>query len=100
MAAVSAFLVWNKGLDAPYVKAALASFTVQLILDAGWTPLFFGRHLIGWALADIIVLLAAIVATILAFARVSRPGAALLIPYLLWVAFAAVLNARICHLNV
>ncbi len=97
--AVAAYLVWNKGLDTPYVKTALTSFAVQLILNALWTPLFFGLHLIGWALADIMVLLTAIAATILAFNKVSRLAAILLIPYLVWVAFAAILNARLYQLN-
>ena len=97
--ALAAFLVWDKGVATPCVKTALASFAVQLALNAAWTPLFFGLHLIGWALADIIVLLAAIAATILAFKKVSRPAAVLLIPYLVWVVFATVLNARLYQLN-
>ena len=97
--AVSAFLVWKKGLSLPHVKFALAFFLLQLVLNAAWTPLFFGLHLIGWSLADIIALLVAIIATIIAFQRVSKALAALLIPYLLWTAFATILNARLYQLN-
>jgi len=97
--AVSAFLVWREGLNSPHVKLALVFFLLQLALNALWTPLFFGLHFIGWALIDIIALLVAIIATILTFLRVSKPAAALLIPYLLWTAFATVLNTRLYQLN-
>ena len=97
--AVSAFLVWRKGLKSPDVKLALIIFLVQLALNAAWTPLFFGLHLIGWALVDIVAMLIAIIATIFAFLRVSKPAAALLIPYLLWTAFATILNVRLYQLN-
>jgi tryptophan-rich sensory protein len=99
MMAFAAFLVWNRGLDTRHVKAALALFAVQLALNAAWTPLFFGLHFVGWALVDVIALAVVLTATIAAFVRVSRPAAALLVPYLLWTVFAAILNGLIYKLN-
>lgn len=72
---------------------------LQWALNALWTPLFFGLHRPGWALAEILVLLAAILATIRAFWRVDRPAGLLLFPYAAWVAFATVLNWTIWRLN-
>ncbi len=96
---IAAFLVWQKGLGGAAVKVALIWFLVQLALNASWTPVFFGLHHIGLALVVIVLLWAAIVMTIFYFLRVSRPAGALLIPYLLWVSFATILNASIWHLN-
>ena len=74
-------------------------FVVQWALNALWTPLFFGLHRPGWALAEILVLLAAILATIRAFWRVDRPAGFLLLPYAAWVAFATLLNGTIWWMN-
>jgi tryptophan-rich sensory protein len=68
-------------------------------LNALWTPLFFGLHRPGLAFAEIIVLDLAVLATLIAFWRVKRLAGALLVPYLLWVAFATVLNGAIWRLN-
>ncbi len=96
---IAAFLVWRKGLRVTGVKVALVWFLVQLVLNALWTPVFFGLHRIDLALIVIALLWAAIVTTIFYFLRVSRLAAVLLVPYLLWVSFAGVLNASIWHLN-
>ncbi len=96
---VAAFLVWQKGLGSAVVRIALVWFLVQLVLNAAWTPVFFGLHRIGLAVVVIVLLWAAIVVTMYWFFRVSRPAGTLLVPYLLWVSFAAVLNAAIWHLN-
>jgi tryptophan-rich sensory protein len=97
--AISAHLVWSKGLGQPGVKPALLCFLIQLILNAIWTPLFFGMHLILAAFIEIIFLWLAIVVTLLTFSRVSWPATLLLVPYILWVSFAAVLNGSIWYLN-
>jgi len=97
--AVSAFLVWQKGLDTRAVRIALAFFVLQLILNALWTPLFFGAKMPLAAFIEILFLWAAIFLTIFTFTRVSRPAALLLTPYIAWVSFAAVLNASIWLLN-
>ena len=96
---VAAFLVWQKGVGFRLVRTALAWFLVQLVLNASWSPVFFGLHRIGLALVIVVLLWVAIVITMYRFFRVSRPAGMLLIPYLLWVSFATVLNASIWHLN-
>jgi len=74
---------------------------VQLVLNFSWTPLFFAAHRIGFALADIIALLAVIVAFIVLAHRGGQHTAAwLMTPYAAWVAFAAVLNGAYARLNV
>lgn len=69
------------------------------MLNALWTPLFFGLHRPGWALAEILVLRVAILATIREFWRVERLAGSLLLPYSAWVAFASVLNWAIWWMN-
>ncbi|MBX3460047.1 MAG: tryptophan-rich sensory protein [Planctomycetes bacterium] len=95
MMGVSAWLVWRRG----NAWRALALWLVQLALNAAWTPFFFGLHWMGVALCIIIAMWLAILATILAFRRHARAAALLLVPYLLWVSFATVLNAALWHLN-
>lgn len=79
--------------------AALTLFGLQLALNLAWSYLFFGRHWIGAAFVEIVVLLAAIAATALVFARTDRLAAWLLVPYIAWVAFASVLTGWIWLLN-
>jgi len=98
MMAVAAWLVWRKA-DAPGRAAALVLFGVQLALNAAWSPIFFGLRSFGGALADIVALWLAIVASLVAFWRISMPAGVLLAPYLAWVSFAAVLNVAIWRLN-
>jgi translocator protein len=99
MMAVSAFLVLGKGWEKRNVKVALLLFAVQLVFNLLWSYIFFTRHSIGGALVDIILLWLAIVATIVAFYKISHPAAWLLTPYLLWVTFASYLNYQIYALN-
>ena len=98
MMAVAAWRVWLRGGWAKR-KAALSLFVVQWVLNALWTPLFFGLHQPGWALAEILLLLLAILATMRAFWRADPPAGLLLLPYAAWVAFASVLNGAIWRLN-
>lgn len=93
--AVAGWLSWR----AAGVDAAIAWWVVQLVLNAAWTPIFFGAGEYGWALVEIGFLVVAVVATILVVRRRSRLGAWLLAPYLAWVGFASVLNASIWWLN-
>lgn len=95
---VSAWLVWRRpGL--PAAQYPLLLFAVQLILNGAWSWIFFGFHRTGLALIDILLLWAAIAATLLSFWRIRRTAAVLLIPYLLWVTFAVYLNASLWRLN-
>jgi translocator protein len=98
MMALAAWTVWKRGGFAAQ-RRPLLLFLTQLVLNAAWTPLFFGLHWIGIAFAEMILLWLAIAATISAFARASRPAAWLLVPYLAWVTFAAVLNLTLWRLN-
>jgi tryptophan-rich sensory protein len=95
---VAAFLVWHRQGSARAFPA-LAFFLVQLALNAGWSWIFFGLHKPGAALVEIGVLWLAILATLVAFARLRRAAGLLLVPYLLWVSFAAYLNFRLWRLN-
>ena len=77
----------------------MAAFLVQLVLNALWSYLFFGLRSPGTAFAELCVLWLAIAATAWLFWRISRVAGALLLPYLLWVTFAGVLNYSIWRLN-
>lgn len=96
--AVAAWQVWQCG-GWQQQRVALGLFILQWALNALWTPLFFGLHQPGLALAEIIVLLLAILATLRAFWTVDRLAGKLLLPYALWVAFASVLNFTIWRMN-
>jgi len=93
--ALAAWRVWRR--DGWGV--ALALFLVQLAFNAAWSPLFFGLRRMDLALADIVLLLLALAATTVAFFRSDRMAGWLLVPYLGWVAFAALLNLTLVHLN-
>jgi benzodiazapine receptor len=86
-------------IDQPGRRTAVAAFFVQLLLNALWSFAFFGAHSPPAGLAVIVALLAAILWTIAAFRRLDRIAAALLLPYLAWVAYATVLNGAIWRLN-
>jgi benzodiazapine receptor len=95
---VAAWLVWRRA-GWRGARVALGLFGVQLVLNAAWSGLFFGLRRPDLAAIEIVVLWVAILATILAFARVSRTAAGLMVPYLLWVTFASALNLAIWRLN-
>jgi tryptophan-rich sensory protein len=94
----AAWLVWRERGFAR-ASGALGLFVVQLAFNALWSWLFFGWHRGALAFADILVLLALIVATIIAFGRIRRLAAWLLAPYLAWVTFATLLNYSVWQLN-
>ncbi len=99
MMAISLFLVWRNGLDNKQVRRASIVFLTQLILNAIWSPVFFGLEMPGLALVVIIILWLLILMTIVVFGRISKLAAGLLVPYLMWVTFATVLNCAIVYLN-
>jgi tryptophan-rich sensory protein len=94
---ISLWLIWKS--DSKEKKKAIWLFLLQLVLNAIWSPLFFGARSIGEALAVIVLLWAAIVLTILVFTKISKVAAYLLIPYILWVSFATYLNFALWVLN-
>ncbi len=97
--ATSAWMVW-KSAGIARAKGALAVYLFQLLLNASWSLVFFGLHLMGLGLLNIVLLWFAIAATARLFWRHHKVATILLIPYLLWVAFAGVLNFTIWRLNV
>ena len=96
---IAVFLVWKKGLDRKDVKIALGIFIGQLVLNTLWSIIFFGLHNPGLAFVEIIFLWLAILATIIAFAKIFRPAVWFLVPYILWVSFAGYLNYSIWQIN-
>lgn len=96
---IAAFLVWKQGWKRSEVKIALGLFAFQLALNTLWSILFFGLENPAAGLIDIVLMWLAIVATIIAFARVSKTAAWLMLPYLAWVSFATYLNFSIWQLN-
>jgi tryptophan-rich sensory protein len=96
--AIAAWLVWRSG-GFRENRIALTLFLVQLSLNALWSWLFFAWNRGALAFVDIIVLWLFIVATLVSFWRANRLAGALLIPYVLWVSFAAALNYSVWQLN-
>jgi tryptophan-rich sensory protein len=95
---VAAWLVW-RGAGWAGATTALSLFLAQLVCNALWSWIFFAWHRGDLAFVEIILLLVLIVATVVAFDRVHRTAAVLLLPYLAWVAFAAALNLAIWRAN-
>jgi benzodiazapine receptor len=96
--AVAAWLVWGEGGWRKQGRA-LGWFLGQWLCNALWTPLFFGLHRPGLALMDMVLLWLALVVTVVLFWRARRTAGILLLPYLAWVSFAAVLNFALWRLN-
>jgi tryptophan-rich sensory protein len=100
MMGVSAGLVWSKIESVPVlVKKALWVFVIQLILNALWSFLFFGLQNPFLALVEILLLWLMIFETIKLFKPIDALASKLMIPYLLWVSFAMILNGSIWWLN-
>ena len=95
---ISLFFVWQRQ-GHPQFKKALIFFFVQLILNILWSFVFFGLRLPFLGLMDIVLLWIAILLTIQTFLKVSSFAGVLLIPYLLWVGFATLLNFSLWILN-
>ncbi|MFD2826363.1 TspO/MBR family protein [Leeuwenhoekiella polynyae] len=96
---VAAGMVWNKGFYHKWVKTALYHFGFQLILNASWSIFFFGLKLILPALIIILALIILLLFTFKWFKVVNPSAATLLIPYIIWVAYATALNFEIWRLN-
>lgn len=94
---VLAMLLHARG--AHWRGAAIGLFVVQLLANYAWSPLFFAYHQVGWALALIASMLALTVALVALLWWIRRAAAWLMLPYLAWLAFAALLTASIWSLN-
>jgi benzodiazapine receptor len=96
---IALYLIWIEGTDNPPVKTALLLFATQLLLNFLWSYFFFGLESPLFGLIEITVLWLVLLATIIAFYRIRPLAAYLLLPYILWVTFAAYLNYTILTLN-
>ncbi|MBQ4802904.1 tryptophan-rich sensory protein [Aquimarina sp. MMG015] len=99
MMGIAAGIVWSKGFYHKWVKTALYHFGFQLLLNAAWSIFFFGLRNPLIALVDILALFILLLFTIRWFKVVNSTAAYLLIPYLIWVAYATALNFAIWQLN-
>ncbi|MEO8666403.1 MAG: TspO/MBR family protein [Ignavibacteria bacterium] len=99
MMGISWFIIWKEDLKNKEVRTAFMIFIVQLIVNASWSLVFFGARSIEGGLIVIVILWMLILITTIKFKNISRTAAILLIPYLLWVSFATVLNFFIYKLN-
>ena len=82
-----------------YQTPAVALFAAQFLINLTWSPIFFGAHQVTAAFFIILVMLGIAIATTFAFARVRKAAAWLMVPYLVWISFAAILNFQIDQLN-
>lgn len=99
MMGVALWLIWKQPASVPYRNTALLLFIAQLVLNFFWTFIFFQWKQMGWALAEILVLWALILVTIILFSKVNKTAAWLLVPYISWVSFATILNYGYWRLN-
>jgi len=99
MMGVSAYFVLRKPLGRWDVRLALFAFLVQLVLNVLWSFFFFGMASPVYGLIDIGGLWVCILVTIIFFSKVSRRSGLLLIPYLIWVSYIAILNIFIWQMN-
>ncbi|MBI3036152.1 tryptophan-rich sensory protein [Candidatus Woesearchaeota archaeon] len=99
---ISFYLIWNKSdnFRKKGAKVAASAFGIQLALNVLWSLLFFGLKSPIAAFVCIVALWLAVLVTIMKFNRISKAAAMLLMPYLLWVSFAALLNFSIVLLNI
>jgi len=96
---ISLFLVWNAEIDTKAKQKALALFFIQLILNTLWSYFFFYLQSPLYGLIEIVILLIFIIFTMLRFFMIRPLAGFLLVPYVLWVGFATVLNYSLWQLN-
>ncbi len=96
---IAAYLVWVKRDQITHFPRTVAIYLIQLILNLAWSFIFFYLHEIGFAMAEIILLLIVIVINAVTFYRIDKRAGLLFIPYILWVSFASFLTYNILILN-
>ncbi|HUT39042.1 MAG TPA: TspO/MBR family protein [Methanoregula sp.] len=96
---LSLYWILESGINIPEAKLGLILFIFQLVLNVGWSFLFFALHTTFFSFLIIVMLWAVLLCTIVQVYRVSIPAAGLLIPYIIWISFAAYLNYAILILN-
>ena len=97
--AVAAYRIWLKGKSSSNLKKALTLYAIQLILNFFWSIIFFRFNLMGLAFIELLLLLVFILLTTFEFYKHDKIAAYLMVPYILWVSFAAVLNYTIWMIN-
>jgi tryptophan-rich sensory protein len=99
MMGISVYFIWEKGIKQKKIKQAITVFGIHLILNALWSILFFGLRnpLLGFI--NIVFLWLMIIIVMKKFWYIKKETTYLLIPYLLWVSFATMLNFAIIILN-
>ncbi|MCC6758060.1 MAG: tryptophan-rich sensory protein [Candidatus Omnitrophica bacterium] len=97
--AVAVYLIWMQGLNTAGVKTAVVVFIIQLLLNSAWSFIFFGMKSPLYGLIEIVILWLSIAVCSVLFWQISILAGWLMVPYLLWVSFAAVLNFAIWKLN-
>jgi tryptophan-rich sensory protein len=98
MMGISLFMIWRSP-PGDARNYALAIFAIQLVLNFGWSFIFFHFKQVGWAFFEIILVWISVLAMIIIFHRINKTAAFLQVPYLLWVSFASVLNGSVWWLN-
>ena len=96
---IAFYIIWKSAADKRIKTPAMIFWILQLVFNFCWTLIFFYAHEIGYAFAEIVVLWLLILITIFLFARISKLAAWLLVPYICWVSFAALLTYTIWQLN-
>jgi translocator protein len=96
--AIAAWMIWRERYHRGHA-AAIIAFGIQLLLNALWAPVFFGLKNIGAGLFDIVALWLAVAWAMREFARVKPAATLILVPYFLWVTFAAAINLAVWRLN-
>lgn len=99
MMAIAFWRLWDRVAPSDARRRAIIFFATQLVLNAIWSPVFFGWHGVRTGLAIIILMAMFIAATIVSTVRIDRLAAALLVPYLGWVLYASTINAGVVALN-
>ena len=97
--ALAASIIWQKRISITHFPRTSAVYLIQLVLNVLWSFLFFYRHEIGMALIEILILLAVVIVNAQVFYKIDKTAGLLFLPYILWLAFATVLNYNIFILN-
>lgn len=100
MMGVTSYLVINSGADRTLIIRALILYGIQLVLNFFWSILFFRYSLYIWAFIELIAMWGVVIATAVLFFRAARPAGILMIPYVLWLTFAAYLNYAVYKLSI
>ena len=96
---IAFFLIWKSNPVKSLKQKAMIFYFIQLALNAAWSFIFFFTKQSGWAFAEILILLTMIITTAVIFYNIRKAAGWLLLPYIVWVSFACLLNYSIWRLN-